>query len=146
MGKAEGDGGVLATGLCKSSQRQSALIRQCLRNPSELMRFVLLILWQPGRCNIGAIGFQDQGLKRQLPKQALESSGSREGRGATESQLEPQVDKPRRLNVAAIEGVCNASSNAISTQSCRHLVLGGTNMQDHWLVEFTGQLELSVKK
>ena len=146
MRKVKGDRGVLAASLCKSGQGQSALIRQRLGNASELMRFVLLIFWQPGRCNVGAIRLQDQGLKRQLPEQALKSGGSRKGRSATKSQLEPQVYEPRSLNITAIEGVCNASSKAISTQPCGHLVLGSTNMQDHWLVELTSQLELCVKK
>ena len=71
---------------------------------------------QPGRRDVRGVGFKDDGIERQFGGQRADARRAGKGHGATETELETELDELVGLLTAAVEGVGDAAAHADATQ------------------------------
>src|SRR5690606_19311057 len=115
------------TGLHDMFALHTAQFGQHLGDARDLTRFVsdrrLSGPAQPGRGNVGRVGFQYQGFHGQLHCQPPDLQGALEGHGAAKTQSKSQVDELPGLLETAIEGVRDTAQGSSRPQVLQHNIL-----------------------
>ena len=100
----------------------------------------------PGRRDIGRVGFEHISIGREGRCQPADLQGTGEGHRATEAQHTTEIDEGRGLLNAAVEGMGDPAARTQPAKVLEHGVLGTAHMHDHWQLEVAGNAKLLDKE